>query len=274
MASTSAPPPSAACAAAAETPSPRPVCLVTGAAGGIGAACVRAFADGGWHVGIAHLPGEAAEAAALAAECAAGTTLLLPLDITDDAACRAAAARAQARWGRIDALVQCAGTTRFVPHADLDGLDAAEFHRTYGVNVVGMYQMARACAPVLAAAPGQGAIVNISSIGGLLGRGSSIAYAASKGAVNTMTVALARALAPSVRVNAIAPGFVAGGLPQRVLAADALARVEAAQTAAAPLQRVSQPSEVAALAFFLATAAPGMTGEVLMMDNGLHLNAG
>ena len=273
MASTSASPFPAA-TAAAETHSPRPVCLVTGAAGGIGAACVRAFADGGWQVGIAHLPGEAAEAAALAADCAAGTALLLPLDVTDDAACRAAAAQLQARWGRIDALVQCAGTTRFVPHADLDALDAAEFHRTYGVNVVGMYQMARACAPMLAAAAGQGAVVNISSIGGLLGRGSSIAYAASKGAVNTMTVALARALAPSVRVNAIAPGFVVRGLPQRVLAADALAGVEAAQTAAAPLQRVSQPAEVAALAFFLVSAAPGMTGEVLMMDNGLHLNAG
>jgi 3-oxoacyl-[acyl-carrier protein] reductase len=177
------------------------------------------------------------------------------------------------RFGRIDALINCAGTTRFIAHSDLAALDADEFHRTYDVNVVGAYQMVRACADALQAS-GQGTIVNVSSIGGVLGRGSSMAYAASKGALNTLTLALARSLAPAIRVNAIAPGFVEGGLPGRVLDEASCAQVLAAQTAASVLQRVSQPDEVAQLAWFLCTQAPAMTGSVLMMDNGLHLNAG
>jgi NAD(P)-dependent dehydrogenase (short-subunit alcohol dehydrogenase family) len=173
----------------------------------------------------------------------------------------------------MDALVNCAGTTRFIAHHDLAALDSAEFHRTYDVNVVGMHQMIRACAPALRTS-GAGSVVNISSIGGLLGRGSSVAYAASKGAVNTLTLALARALAPEIRVNAIAPGLVEGGLPSRVLAAPDNERVVAAQTTASVLKRVSQPEEVAALAWFITACAPGMTGEVIKLDNGLHLNAG
>ncbi len=136
-----------------------------------------------------------------------------------------------------------------------------------------MYQMMRACAPALKAS-GAGSVVNISSIGGVIGGGSSVAYAASKGAVNTMTLALARALAPEIRVNAIAPGFVTEGLPSRVLDPAQHEAVMAKQTASSVLKRISQPSEVAALAWFLCTAAPGMTGEVILLDNGLHLNAG
>ena len=138
---------------------------------------------------------------------------------------------------------------------------------------MGAYQMVRACSASLRVST-RGSIVNITSIGGVLGRGSSMAYAASKGALNTLTLALARSLAPAVRVNAIAPGFVEGGLPARVLGEAEHAQVLALQTAASVLKRVSQPAEVAALAWFLCTQAPGMTGEVLMMDNGLHLNAG
>ena len=253
-----------------------PVCLITGSATGIGAACARKFARHGWHVALSYLDAVTlAEARAVTAACqAAGAqTLLLPLDVRDDAACQRFAQAALQRWGRIDALVNCAGTTRFIAHADLAALDAAEFQRTYDVNVIGAYQMVRACSESLRAG-GHGSIVNITSIGGVLGRGSSMAYAASKGALNTLTLALARSLAPQVRVNAIAPGFVDGGLPARVLDAAEHAQVLALQTTASVLKRVSQPEEVAALAWFLCTQAPGMTGEVLMMDNGLHLNAG
>lgn len=252
-----------------------PACLITGSASGIGAATAREFARQGWHVAISHFGAAMrTEAEAVAADCrAAGADVLLqPLDVRSDAECRRHAAAAHERFGRLDALVNCAGTTRFIAHGDLDALDAAEWQRTYEVNVIGTHQMVRACAPALRAAGG--AVVNISSIAGLLGRGSSVAYAASKGAVNTMTLALARALAPAIRVNAIAPGFVDGGLPSRVLDADAHRAAVAAQTAASVLQRVSQPPEVAALAYFLAARAPGMTGQVLVLDNGLCLNAG
>jgi 3-oxoacyl-[acyl-carrier protein] reductase len=257
-----------------------PVCVVTGAATGIGAACAREFARRGWNVVICWFGDtQATEANAVANECtgAGASVLLQPLDVRSDDSCREAARAALQRFSRIDALVNCAGTTRFIPHADLDALDAEEFHRTYDVNVVGMHQMTRACADALrasAADSGSSAVVNISSIGGVLGRGSSVAYAASKGAVNTMTLAMARALAPHIRVNAIAPGFVEGGLPSRVLGEADHARVVAMQTESSVLKRVSQPEEVAALTWFVATRMPGMTGEVIKMDNGLHLNAG
>jgi NAD(P)-dependent dehydrogenase (short-subunit alcohol dehydrogenase family) len=214
-----------------------------------------------------------AQAVANACEATGAPVLLMALDVTQDGDCQRVAQATLARFGRIDALINCAGTTRFIPHADLDALDSAEFHRTYDVNVVGAHQMIKACAPALKTS-GAGAVVNISSIGGVIGRGSSVAYAASKGALNTLTIALARALAPQVRVNAIAPGFVVGGLPSRVLAAEQHEAVLAAQLASSPLRRASEASEVAALAWFLCALAPAITGEVVMMDNGLHLNAG
>lgn len=264
---------------AAPAPVGAPVCLVTGSASGIGAACAREFARRGWNVAINYF-GEAmrAEAEAVAAECTSlgAGVLLEPLDVRSNDDCVRHAQSAVARFGRIDALINCAGTTRFIPHDDLAALDAAEFQRTYEVNVIGMHQMIRACADALRAGQADGhtgAVVNISSVGGVLGRGSSVAYAASKGAVNTMTLALARALAPKIRVNAIAPGMVAGGLPSRVLAAERHEKMLESQAASSVLQRVSQPEEVAELAYFMAARAPGMVGEVVVLDNGLHLNA-
>jgi len=254
----------------------RRVCLITGAATGIGAACAREFAAHGWDLALSWL--DDANRVALvdvATECEAHgiSPLLLHLDVGDDASCSAFAAAALQRFGRIDALINCAGTTRFIPHDDFATLTPEEFHRTYDVNTVGPYRMTRACAPALQAS-GHGSVVHISSIGGVIGRGSSMAYAASKGALNTLTLSLARALGPQIRVNAIAPGFVAGGLPSRVLDAARHEQVLQTQLESAPLRRVSQPEEVAALACFITERMPGMTGEVIQMDNGLHLNAG
>lgn len=252
------------------------VCLITGAATGIGAACAREFAAHGWQLGLSYLDDAThVQLLEVVASCEAlgATTLVQRLDVTSDASCQAFAHAALQRFGRIDALINCAGTTRFIPHADLDALAPEEFLRTYDVNTVGLYRMTRACVPALQASH-QGSVVNISSIGGAIGRGSSMAYAASKGAVNTLTLSLARALGPQIRVNAIAPGFVEGGLPSRVLDAVRHAEVLQVQTEDSVLQRVSQPEEVAALACFITERAPGMTGEVIQMDNGLHLNAG
>ena len=250
-----------------------PVVLITGAATGIGAACARTFARAGWRVVIATLPVTQAEAQAVLGECLAlgSDALVADLDVTDDAACRRAAHRAEQQFGRLDALVNCAGVTRFVPHADLEALPSSEFGRTNDVNVLGTFQMIRACRGALERS-GRGAIVNYSSIAGLSGVGSSVAYAASKGAVIALTLSMARSLAPHIRVNAIAPGYVAGGLPSRVLDGEALAAVEAKYLETQPLKRLLQPDEVAALTLFLVNGPVGITGEIIRIDNGLHLN--
>ncbi len=253
----------------------RPVALITGSATGIGAACARFFARSGWDIGVCALDAETAVLAEqVAVECRAynARAIVLSLDVTQDESCQAAAANTTAQLGRIDALINCAGTTRFIPHADLDALPSSEFTRTYDVNVIGTFQMIRACRAALTAS-GRGAVVNLSSIAGTAGLGSSVAYAASKGAVSTLTLSMARALAPQIRVNAIAPGYVVGGLPSRVLGAESLEAVEKKYLETQALPRLLQVNEVAALAFFLAALAPGMTGEIVRMDNGLHLYA-
>ncbi len=253
----------------------RPVALITGSATGIGAECARTFARHGWDVGITYLNAkQRADAERVAGECgeAGSVALLVELDVTNDESCIAAVAAMCARFSHISALVNCAGTTRFIPHADLDALPTSEFARTYDVNLVGTFRMIRACSDALRQS-GQGAVVNISSIAGTAGLGSSVAYAASKGAVNTLTLSLARALAPHIRVNAIAPAYVSGGLPSRVLDEAKLAAVEEHYLKTQALPRLLQTHEVAALAFFLAAQAPGMTGEIIRMDNGLHLYA-
>lgn len=255
-----------------------PVCLVTGAATGIGAATALRFARDGWAVAINNFDDSTRDAAeSVAAQCrdAGVQTLVIDADVGNDAACRRMADAVGAQWGRLDALVNSAGTTRVIPHGDLDAIDDVEFERVYRVNLIGMFQMTRAAAPLLrnrAAGASSGAVVNISSLASLNGTGSSIAYAASKGAVNSLTLSLARNLAPHVRVNAIAPGMVDDGLLRRVLGDDAYARVVDGMRENAPLKRVSQPSEIADLAWFLAAHAPAMTGQVIAIENGLLLN--
>src|SRR5687767_1929779 len=179
------------------------VAIVTGSASGIGAATAVELSKRGWNVVVNYSKSEK-QAADVASRCKSSITV--KADIGEDAECRALAKAALDKWGRIDALVNNAGTTKFVKHADLEGLSADDFLRIYRLNVVGPFQMVRACAPAL---KGQkGAVVNVSSVASLLGTGSSIAYAASKSALNTMTHSLARSLGPEVRVNAVCPGYV------------------------------------------------------------------
>lgn len=256
-----------------KSPDLAPVVFITGAATGIGAACARVFARAGWRVAIATLAQTHQDAEGVASECVAlgSEALVVELDVTDDASCRRATDRTEQHFGRLDALVNCAGVTRFVPHADLEALPSSEFGRTNDVNVLGTFQMIRACRGALERS-GRGAIVNYSSIAGLSGVGSSVAYAASKGAVISLTLSMARSLAPHIRVNAIAPGYVAGGLPSRVLEPAALAAVEAKYLETQPLKRLLQPEEVAELTLFLVNGPVGITGEIIRIDNGLHLN--
>ncbi|SMG06832.1 SDR family NAD(P)-dependent oxidoreductase [Paraburkholderia susongensis] len=254
-----------------------PVCTITGAASGIGAATAMRFARAGWSVAIGNFDESTRhDALAVEAECRAlgAQTLVFDADVGDAAACRRAIDTIADRWRRIDALVNCAGTTRAIPHHALDDIDAAEFERVYRVNTIGLFQMTRAAAPLLresAQAARSTSVVNVSSLAGLNGTGSSIAYAASKGAVNTMTLSLARSLAPHVRVNAIAPGMVDDGLLQRTLQPEQYRDVLARMTGNSPLKRVSQPAEIADLAFFLVDQAPAITGQIIAAENGFLL---
>ncbi|MDQ0469240.1 SDR family NAD(P)-dependent oxidoreductase [Labrys wisconsinensis] len=253
---------------------PRPVAIVTGSSSGIGAAAARRLARAGFDVAVTYsrnADGARSTAAACKAEGAAA--IVVRGDVSVDADCRAIAAAAAAAWGRIDVLVNNAGTTRYAEARDLDALDAADFQHVFGTNVTGAYQMARAAAPHLRAAP-DAAIVNVSSHAGFSGAGSSTAYAASKGALNTLTLGLARALAPAIRVNAVCPGFVATDWG---LAWQEPAEYEAFQRRAAdvaPLRRIPTADGVAECIVWLATAAAFVTGQLLVIDGGTHLTVG
>jgi len=248
--------------------------IVTGSSSvtGIGAETAQALAAKGCNVVINYVsnrPGAEETAAACAAHGA--DTLILEGNVSQDADCRRMAAAAVERWGRLDILVNNAATTRTIPQADLEALSGEEFHRIYDVNVVGTFQMTRAAAKHLKAS-GNGAVVNISSIGAWRGNGSSMAYSASKGALNTLTISLARVLAPEVRVNAICPGGLLGNWTSKIMSEEAYQRrVQQAETEF-PLHRAVWPTDVARLAVWLCEDANTMTGEAFRMDSGQHLD--
>jgi 3-oxoacyl-[acyl-carrier protein] reductase len=188
-------------------------------------------------------------------------------DVADDAACRRLVDTAVRELGRLDVLVQSAGTTVFIPHADLENVRDADWDHLMAVNVKGPFQCARAArGPMLAA--GGGAIVNVSSVAGVAGVGSSIPYCASKAALNSLTLTLARALAPQIRVNAVAPAFITG----RWLAGGLGAGYEAVKHAMeqkAPLKKVCEPEDVAAAILSFVTGSQLVTGQVLVVDGGM-----
>jgi 3-oxoacyl-[acyl-carrier protein] reductase len=248
------------------------VAVITGGASGIGAACTRRFVAEGWRVVVNYfLDSERAQAEALIAGVEGRAMgIVVQGDVSRDEDCRRIAAAAIDAFGRIDVLVSSAGTTRLVPHVRLDDLTMDDFIKTTSVNTVGPFQIARACASALMEGDG-GAIVIVSSYGAIFGTGSSIAYAASKGATNTLTMSLARVLAPKVRVNAVCPALIREGFVERLDPVLFEARA-AHQIARAPLQKVGTPAEVAADVWWLATGASMITGSVLSLDCGLHLN--
>jgi 3-oxoacyl-[acyl-carrier protein] reductase len=242
------------------------VAIVTGASSGIGEATARELARRGWRVAI-NFSRDAAKAAKVAAECRDAAPF--QGDVSQDADCRRVAKEVLAKWGRIDALVNNAGATKFVKHSDLDGLRSQDFQDILRVNVIGPFQMIRACAEALKASCG--AVVNVSSVAALLGTGSSIAYSASKAALNTMSFSLARALAPEVRVNVVAPGYV--NTPWQVAAhgEQGAAEAERRYAAAAPLKAASDPEDVAEAIVWLIEGARRVTGEVIFVDGGIHI---
>ncbi|HVJ54929.1 MAG TPA: SDR family oxidoreductase [Aliidongia sp.] len=254
--------------------SAKKVAIVTGSATGIGAAVALRLAGKGVNVVInySRSVGEA-EATAEACRALGVEALLCRADVAADADCRAMAEAAIGRWGRIDYLVNNAGTTVFADHADLDAVQAEDFRRIYDVNVIGAYQMVRAVAAQMKR-QGQGSVVNISSIAGLAGIGSSIAYAASKGALNTLTLSLARALAPEIRVNAVCPGLVKTRWLKQGLGDEKYERSVAANDSRTPLKSSSGPEEIAEPVVWLLEGAAHVTGELISVDAGMHLGFG
>lgn len=246
------------------------VAIVTGGGTGIGAAVVRRLAARGLSCVINYATSRD-EAEALAAEVGQGA-IAVQADIVADDACRALARAATEAFGRIDFLVNNAGKTKFAAHEDLDALDAEDFIDIYRLNAIAPFQMVRACAPALRASP-MGAVVNVASVAGVFGMGSSVAYAASKGALVTMTKSLARVLAPEIRVNAVAPGYVATGWYEKRLGEEGFAKLNAKVAASVPMGFATGPDDVAGpIEMLLDPMSRAMTGEVLLLDGGGHLD--
>ena len=248
------------------------VSIVTGSATGLGAAVAIRLAERGSNVVINYTKSKAEAEETLALVKSKGVdAIMVQGDVGEDADCRRIAEAAVEKWGRIDVLVNNAGTTQFANHADLEALSADDFMWIYKVNVVGAYQMIRACAPHMKKA-GKGSVVNISSIAGVAGIGSSVAYATSKGALNTMTLSLARSLAPEIRVNAVCPGFIGTRWFSDRFGEAQFAKIKKQQEETTPLARAGTPEDIAvSVVFFAGEGSDHITGETLITDAGLHL---
>ena len=244
--------------------------IITGSATGVGAATALLLASKGCKVVINYSKSEE-EAKETLAQCEAlgVETLLFKADVSKDDECRAMVAAAFDKWGRIDVLVNNAGISSF-GKKDLVTLDADDFQRIYAVNVIGPYQMAQAVAPHMQEA-GRGTIVNVSSVAGIMGIGSSMAYSASKGALNTLTLGLARKLAPQIRVNAVCPGFIATRWFRDGLGDDGYERVKSNMEKNTPLQSASSAEDIAGAVVWMVEGGDHVTGELMVIDSGLHL---
>jgi 3-oxoacyl-[acyl-carrier protein] reductase len=247
------------------------VCIVTGSSSGIGAATAMRFAKAGFDI-VVNFSRDEAPAQAVADKCRAlgAKVLVEKADVSEDADCRRLADAVGREWGAARVVVNNAGRTKFVDLRDLDGINAQDFHDAYAVNTIGPFQMARAFAPLLRKTPGA-AIINVSSIAARMGMGSSIGYMGSKGALDAITIALARALGPEIRVNGVAPGMIDGEWLRKGLGDEGYVAAKSTYSAAAALESIIDPADVAETIFFLATGAPKTTGEVLLVDAGLKI---
>jgi 3-oxoacyl-[acyl-carrier protein] reductase len=238
------------------------VALITGGGTGVGRAVALQLAERGFHVAINYSRSEReAEETAHVARAMNVRALTLACDVASDESVRQMIDRCREEFGRLDVLVNNAGMTHFVPHTDLEAMSEDKWDRILAVNLKGPFFVSRAAIPLMRASGG-GTIVNIASVAGIAGSGSSIAYAASKGGLITLTKSLAKSLAPDIRVNAVCPGPIISrwleGHEDMVQAALKLT----------PLKRASTTDDVADVAVFLACDAGMMTGQALVVDGG------
>ncbi|WP_315836877.1 SDR family NAD(P)-dependent oxidoreductase [Bradyrhizobium prioriisuperbiae] len=250
--------------------------IVTGSASGLGAATALKLSGPGAKLVINYASSkDDAEAVATQCRAAGAEVVVVQGDVSRDEDCKRITAAAAA-WGGLDVLVNNAGATKHVEHALLDQLSAEDFQRIYGVNTIGPFQMVRAARSLLEAGANErgraSAVVNVSSIAGLTGIGSSIAYVASKGALNAITLSLARALAPLIRVNAVCPGYIDTPWFEKGRGVEGANRVRDMVKQKVALKVASGPQDIAGLVCFLAGPQSGhMTGELVRMDAGMHL---
>jgi 3-oxoacyl-[acyl-carrier protein] reductase len=240
------------------------VALVTGGGGGIGSAICRRLAAAGAQV-IVNYNSNAQKAEAVMAALAGENHLALQASVTDSAALRQVAAQVRDRYGTLDLLVNNAGITRPVPHADLDGLADEWIDRILQTNFRGAFACVRAFKELLMAGEG-GTVVNISSVAAVTGIGSNVAYCASKAAMDSMTRSLARALAPKIRVVSVSPGWVWGEYASRMEPAYIQEQINKT-----PLGRIAQPEDVAEAVLAVATTLAFSTGCIIPVDGGRPL---
>lgn len=245
----------------------RPVALVTGAARGIGRCAALELARHGYDVVVNYSRSrEAAESVATAVDAIGGRSLLSQADVSDDKQVARMVAHIKEELGRLDALVNNAGITISTPPSDLDGLSMDDWDMVFAVNVRGLFQVTRACLPLLREAPGA-AIVNLSSIAGLRPGPQPFPYAASKAAVANLTRTLAGALGPGIRVNAVAPGWIEGEWMKQALGEN-YERLMERRAQMTPLKRCVTEEEVAVTIVNLITSNPFVNGEVVVIDGG------
>lgn len=245
--------------------------LVTGGSTGLGRAIAVGCAEqGASFVAINYASSrEAAEETAGLVRAAGAEAITIQGDVAQDADCRRIAG---SLGGALDVLYNNAGTTVFCSHDNLDGVSAEDFLRVYSVNVVGAFQMIRACRGMLEASAHCGAVVNTASLAGIRAIGSSVPYAASKAAMINMTVSLARALAPKIRINALCPGFIDTPWFSKALPEAVIAHVRQNMVETTPLGLASTAADIMGPALFLGgSASRHITGETLLVDAGLHL---
>ena len=246
-----------------------PVAIITGAASGVGAATAKMLASKGYNV-LVNYNRSADLAQQVVQDCLnlGVQAMAVQGDVSDDVVCNNLAQQAMSQWGRIDVLVNSAGATLFVPMSQLDDVQAADFQKIFGINAIGPFQMSRAVAKHMGP---QGAIVNVSSVAGQLGMGSSFPYVLSKAALNSLTVGMARTLAPNIRVNAVLPGMIQGRWMKEGLGDEAYERVKHQFADSSLLGEVATPEHIASSVCWLLDKDCLMTGQLMVVDGGFTL---
>ncbi len=240
--------------------------LVTGSASGIGSAAAVALARAGYDVAVNYSRSEdAARKTASDCEAAGVRAIVHKCDVADDGEVTAMVEACRAAFGRLDVLVNNAGITAPTPIKDLDALDFDDWDRVFAVNVRGLVQVTKAAAPMLKAA--KGCVVNTASIVGLRPGPQPLAYSASKASVVSLTKTLALALAPDVRVNAVAPGWMEGGWMERMLGEN-YEKLMDRRARMTPLKRCVTADDVAETMMSLIDGNRFVTGEIIVVDGG------
>jgi 3-oxoacyl-[acyl-carrier protein] reductase len=245
----------------------KPVALVTGAATGIGRSAALALAKNGYNVVINFSRSEeAAKITARDAEAAGARALRYRCDVSDDACVRAMLAATEKEFGRLDVLINNAGTTVDVEPKNLEGMKVEDWNRVFSVNVLGLFLVTRAAVPLLKKSP-NGCVVNTCSIAGLRPSAQPLPYAASKAAVANLTKTLANALGPRIRVNAVAPGWIEGDWMKKTLGENYEGLI-ARRAKYTPLKRCCTTDDVAETMLSLIVTNRFVTGEIIIIDGG------